>query len=149
MNNIYKHKILKELLKVSENNPTLDDSKILAKLSRSLSFKYLSDKIRIPTKKLDENLKFLALNNEIRIFDKNCDHISLNYIITENGKKAYYQKLYKKDIWYYKLSNWISIISLLIALIGIWINFNKTRAESEEILKLSKKIEILETKLKK
>ena len=148
MNNIYKHKILKELIKVSDNNPELDDTKILAQISRSLSFKYLSEKIRISTKNLDENLKFLALNNEIIIFDKNSDYSS-NYKITENGKKAYYQKFYKKDIWYYKLSNWISIISLLIALIGIWINFSKPRGESEEILKLAKKIEVLEIKLKK
>ena len=148
MNNIYKHKILKELIKVSDNNPELDDTKILAQISRSLSFKYLFEKIRISTKNLDENLKFLALNNEIIIFDKNSDYSS-NYKITENGKKAYYQKSYKKDIWYYKLSNWISIISLLIALIGIWINFSKPRGESEEILKLAKKIEVLEIKLKK
>lgn len=98
MNNIYKHKILKELIKVSDNNPELDDTNILAQISRSLSFKYLFEKIRISTKNLDENLKFLALNNEIIIFDKNSDYSS-NYKITENGKKAYYQKFYKKDIW--------------------------------------------------
>ena len=50
MNNIYKHKILKELIKVSDNNPELDDTKILAQISRSLSFKYLFEKIRISTK---------------------------------------------------------------------------------------------------
>ena len=147
MSNRTKHKILKELHKVYNNNPDYPDNKVLGILSRSLSFNSLKDNLHISDSKLTKNLEYLFLNDEVHVHHKNCSKEHLNYKLTEKGRKSLFFDYYYNKIWFRDKTFVIGIISILFTIIISVLSYYKDSSAEEKSIQLDNRIENLEKKL--
>ena len=117
MSNKRKHYILKELNKVSNNNPDYPDNKVLGIISRSLPFNHLKDNLNISDSELTKNIEYLVINEEVQRLHQNACKEDLNYKLTEKGRKSLYSDFYYNKIWYRDKIFVIGILSILVPII--------------------------------
>lgn len=146
MSNLYKHKILKELNIVYNNNPDLRYDEILKILGRSLSFNYLKEKLRISESKLKKNLQFLVLNEEVDELSKTAEQQHLNYKLSKIGRKSYYSNNYYNKTWFMDKSFIISLITVMISLFALSISYFSNNSSVQKITELENRILNLEKK---
>lgn len=147
MSNIIKHKILKELHKVYYNNPHLPDDKLSGFIGRSLSFDHLKQRLKISDLKLNQNLEYLVLNDEVFKLHKHSENQHTNYKLNENGRKSFYAKSYYSKVWFMNKTFIISIISILISLLAIGLNYYKDNSSAKKSIELENRIINIEKKL--
>lgn len=147
MSNTIKHKILKELHSVYNNNPEWSDDKPLGIISRSLSFNYLKEKLNISDFKLNQNLQYLILNGEVGELHKNSENQHFNFKLLERGCKSFYAKYYYNKVWFRNQKFIITIIPILISLIAIAVNYYKDNSAARKSIELENRIINIEKKL--
>lgn len=149
MSNTIKHKILKELHNVYNNNPDLPDDDLIGIISRSLSFDYLKEKLNVSESELDQNLKYLVLNGEVEELHKNSINKHLNFKLMETGCKSFYTRYYYNKVWFRDRKFLITIIPILISLIAIAVNYYVDNSATIKSIELENRILSIEKKLDK
>lgn len=127
-NFIKKHKTLKLFYLQKINNDYFPNNFPPDIVKACLTTDYIHDKLKLDFRLIDAICQGLKTDGYITIFhDDEYDPNSINtfYIITQDGKKAFIEKTYLRELVQSSLKLWLPIASLIISIIALVFSIRK------------------------